>query len=414
MVKYITLGNYNYKYKYMIIYIFAKLVFDYFLDNDLFPDDIKIEFLRSDNFPSEVFIFDIFKYLGILIIGFILYKLEIRNLIPEKNISKSPTIEESHSIELIYSESKENIYFSFKYFFITIIIYVINNKAIDIFYVYLEPLGYDFWMIQILIIYYLNIKYFKFKSYLHQKVAMGIVLIFSTIMKIIAVITIYRIEKNNEVYQILNSTFIVLMSIICFILINATEGYVFCKFKFYFEYKFISEVKVLIFSGAFGIIFCLICSLFSNFIACPSNKLTKIFCEPSVDDANIPKYFDNYEIFFKNIWQKDRTPFINCIYIFLIILKLLFSIFENVFILVIIKILSPMFLLATYSITYFIGQIISFIYYIAINNDKYQELLLNNDYQNYISNRTTLVENIKDRISIACRVLYGVEYDWSI
>lgn len=48
----------------------------------------------------------------------------------------------------------------------------------------------------------------------------------------------------------------------------------------------------------------------------------------------------------------------------------------------------------------------------GVNN--YKALLQNDDYQNFISNRTTLVENIKERICIACRVLYGVEYDWRI
>ena len=377
MVKYITLGNYNYKYKYIIIYIMAKLVFDYFLGDELFPDDFKIEYLRSDNFPSELFIFDIFKYLGILIFGLILYKLEIGNLLTDRNVSKSETNTESHNIELIFSETRDNINFSVKKFCITIIIYVINIKAMDIFYIYLMPLGCDFWMSEIVVIYFLTIKYFKFKSYIHQKVAMVIILIFSTLMKIIAAIFIYNNEENKEEHEILASPFFYIISIIGFILIYATEGYVFCKLNYYFVYKFISERQVLISLGFFGIIISLICSLFTNFIECSSNEISNNICKKYEDNNNNSLYCDNYEIFFKNIWRKGRTPFINCIYIFLILLKILFSIYENVFILVIIKLLNPMYLLATYSITYFIGQIISFIYYLESHNYKFKELLFN-------------------------------------
>jgi len=43
---------------------------------------------------------------------------------------------------------------------------------------------------------------------------------------------------------------------------------------------------------------------------------------------------------------------------------------------------------------------------------KYKELLRDEEYQDVISKRTTRIENIKKRIEIACKKLYGVQYEW--
>lgn len=42
----------------------------------------------------------------------------------------------------------------------------------------------------------------------------------------------------------------------------------------------------------------------------------------------------------------------------------------------------------------------------------YKELLSDEEYQDVISKRTTSIENIKKRIEIACKKLYGVQYEW--
>ena len=230
-----------------------------------------------------------------------------------------------------------------------------------------EDKSLDFWMIEIIIIYFLNIKIFKLKTYIHQKIAFGIVLIFSTLMKIISIIFAFR---DGEEIDFINPALFIFIGIIGYLLIYSTEGYIFCKLKYYFEYKFISEIKILIVSGIFGFSIFLFCSLFTNFIECPSNELSDKICEASENDSNSPKYFDNYEIFFKNIWRKDRTSIINCIYAFLFLLKLSFSIFENLFTFLIIKVLDPMYLLASYSIIAFIVHIIYSIHVMVTNENK--------------------------------------------
>ena len=53
MVKFITLGKFDNKYKYMFFYILIMLPLQYFL-GDVFPDEMKIKFFRSENFPNDI------------------------------------------------------------------------------------------------------------------------------------------------------------------------------------------------------------------------------------------------------------------------------------------------------------------------------------------------------------------------
>ena len=68
-----------------------------------------------------------------------------------------------------------------------------------------------------------------------------------------------------------------------------------------------------------------------------------------------------------SIWLEDRTPFVNCIYIIILLLKILLSCFQFFFSFIRIKVLGSEFLIFTYSILFFITKIIFLIYYISTN-----------------------------------------------
>ena len=61
MAKCISLGNYNKNYKYIIIYIIFRLIYEYFL-GDVFLDEMKISFLKADNFPKLIIVYNIFSF----------------------------------------------------------------------------------------------------------------------------------------------------------------------------------------------------------------------------------------------------------------------------------------------------------------------------------------------------------------
>ena len=364
MVKFITLGIYDNKYKYMIFYILTRLPLEYFL-GDIFPDEVKIKYLRSENFPNEILVYEVFKYFGMFIFGLIVLKLEIESLFTGNKTDKNK-IGKKGEIKLIYHNNESPSLSKIKVLLL-LFLYIINIKMMSFFYNILGHFGLDFWMLEIILIAVINIILFKIKIYFHQKIAIGIILIFSTLMKVIAIILIYMSE-DQKIYM--EYSWLCPIGIIGFILLYFVDGFVLCRMKWCFDLKFISEKKMLIRFGFLGFILFFIASLISNFIKCEEEiEFIFDFCKV-YDEESSSDYFDNFLVFFKNIWLKDRTPFVNCIYIFIILLKILLSAFKYFFSFLIIKILSPEFLVCSDSILYFIIKIICLIYYVSTNSLK--------------------------------------------
>ena len=238
MVKFITLGNYYKKYRYIIFYILLILPLEYFL-SDAFPDEMKIKYLRSDNFPSEILVYEVFKYFGIFIFGLIVLKIEIESLFTGKKIPEKNKTEGKSEIELIYY-NKETPYISVVPVFILLCLFIIEIKMMSFFYFIFGFLGLDFWMLEIIFIFILNIILFKNKIYFHQKFAIAIILIFSTIMKIISIILIYE-SDDPRIYK--KYSWLLPLGIIGFALLYLIDAYAWCKMKWYFDLKFISEKK---------------------------------------------------------------------------------------------------------------------------------------------------------------------------
>ena len=163
----------------------------------------------------------------------------------------------------------------------------------------------------------LNILLFKIKIYFHKKIAIAIILFFSTLKKIISIISIYESE-DEKVYK--QYIWILFFGVIGFLLCYAFDSYSLCKIKWYFDLKFISASKLMIYFGILGILFSFIGSLISNFIECNNDNFS--YHVYFMYDENDSKYFDNFSIFFKQIWKGDRYDSVNIGYIFIILLKI--------------------------------------------------------------------------------------------
>ena len=170
MVCFIRLGDYDKNYKYIIFYIIIRLFYEYFL-GEVFPDKMKIAFLRRENFPNSIIVYDVFKYLFILISGLILSKMEYKNSLPPHHTLTNPNRIQTgigFEIELISSENIKKIKnknYTPKFYYFIIVIYIINNKFSDFLNIIgLNSLG--FWPIEIIFIFIINIILFKIKFYI--------------------------------------------------------------------------------------------------------------------------------------------------------------------------------------------------------------------------------------------------------
>ena len=364
MVKLITLGKYDHKYKYLIIYIIIFIPLEYLLGYS-FPEEMQIKFLTEENFPDNVLINELFKYLMIFIYGIIISREEIKTIIEEKKNSNAPEIDENkNKIKLIYEENKVEYPEFSKYKVILLMgIYLISFELDDICYL----LGFDnldFWMLEIIFVIILNFFLFNIKAYKHQLIAICFVLIFSTLMRIIELIFVIKKDEEEMIY--VKYKWIIPIGIIIFLLKYCLESYFLCRLKWYFELKFFSEKITFIYIGILGVIIFFIASIIPTFFECPENYFSSKICTVYENEGSA-KYFESFIIFFKKIWSKERSTFLNCVYILILLLKIAYSAFKFVFEIIIIKVLDPMYFLCSITIIYFFIQIISFIYFLIVN-----------------------------------------------
>ena len=361
MGNYITLGDYNPKYKYIFFYILTRLPYEYFF-GDGFPEEMKIYFLRKENLPSSIFVYDIFKYLGMLIFGLINIKFEFKSQVIQDEITKHEKKEIIRDIVLIYHETKQK--FSFLSFIAMLIIYIIAIKISEFFY-FFGLTGLDFWTLQLIFICLLNIILFKIKIYFHQKIAISIILIFSTLMKTLTIISIYENDNDQRIYK--EHIYLLFVGVISFLIIFFIDSYALCRIKWYLDLKFISTNKLMIHFGFLGFLFSIFFSIISSLIKCKNDEFSSHVC--TVYEEESEKYFDHFLIFFHQLWS-ERATLNNIAYLLILLLKLFLTALYYFFSFLIVKFLSPEYFVSSDSILYFIIKLICLIYYLATNTLK--------------------------------------------
>ena len=306
MSKYISYGKWNKNYKYIILTtIFAFLtnyIFGYTF-NDYLDEIIIFANINENSKNSHIIINYIFRYLGLILFSFILYKYEMRI---KKNIYKSNYEDnngnniQSSSIKLIYNNSQENtknkIIISPKFIILIMIIMVLQEISEDIFYKS-NLRALDFWMFELPLLSYFNLKYFKFKIYRHHKLVIYLNLIICGILKIIYLIISFNFDNSTKkisVFKCYNEYWgVIPLGIIIYLIIITSRAFALSEIKVLMQYKYISPIKLLIIYGITGTIISTIIGLISSFIEC--NKIYSFL------DLKICKFEEGGKTYFENI-----------------------------------------------------------------------------------------------------------------
>ena len=379
MGNYITIGEYNKLYKYIWICILLKSIFEYLYGNDFIED---MKYFKSYTYPKSVLIQEGLNYLGIFILSiFLLFyeKSQNKNEQSESLVNNNNyhINKKSHNPSLIYLDI-ENIETSFKCIFMVIILIIVCDQLMNTFFI-LNLKGLNYRMCEIFFVCFITLKMFKIPIYRHKKLAIGFILVFCSSMKNFS--TYYRIIDNHKKRVFKVYAWIIPIGILFFIVLSFLRAYMFCKIKWLLDLKFISVSKLLILYGFFGSLICLIISIIPTYIPCIKNKNTfkniKYFCNVTDFDYTTNStvyYYDNYFIYIKTLWKNDRNCFINIIYLFLILFKIFLSFLIKLFSILIIKNLSPEYLICSNSIFYFISELIDTIACLFFDKFKYYKL----------------------------------------
>ena len=346
MVKFIALGKYNVQYKYIWCLVASRLIYSYFFTYSTFAERYKFVTLE---FPNSIFIKEFFEYIILFICSLIFYQIEMYH---KKKLSSDPNSshEKNFKKKLIYAN--KNVFKLPWTFYISILSFVLSNLLIDHFY-HVSLGGLDFWELELIFISFINSMLFKKQVYIHQKLSIYFIIISCIIIKYIDIINVFKDDNQKKIYK--EYIYLIPLSLIGFILFIFLQSYVYCKAKYYFDYKYISINKYLIWSGLIGMIITFWGGFIASFKECIHYKkfsYVSYICKVYEDYNH--RYYDNFKIFFKKLWDEKYNTFINILRIFLFILKNFNSFLTTYFTFLIIKNLSPEYFICANSIYYFI------------------------------------------------------------
>ena len=399
MKNYFTFGKYNKLYKYIWFYIITKLIYSY-LFTSYFPDNVKINFLKLSSFPSNIIIQQTFEYFGVFILSLFLFKCIWRN---KRNINKLTLLNYSRTsfssssssteMPLIYNNYRINKPIQLKPFLIIIILLVLADQLRHNFY-NIDLDGLDYWMFEIFFISYINSMIFNIDIYLHQKVAIYFIIIFCSVSVFIS--DIYLLNDNNEKRIFKKYIWIIPIVIIGFLLISFLRVYVLCQIKWFLDFKYISPIKFLIWYGLVGFAFCSFLGIISSSFKCPNidyHENVIYFCKVNETSSDGSKtfYYDNFSIFFKDLWRENRDLIDNIIYLILFIVRIFLSFLIKLFSLLIIQKLDPVFYISCNSLFYFITETV----------DNISNYLIEREFDEY-----NFFENLAELFSVLGNILY--------
>ena len=404
MVKCLSIGNCN-RY---FIYIFLSILFHILNDtlygfnyNDSFVDVKFIDTKTQDYFSWHDLIHKIFSFLGTIPFAYYFNKYESfasqresLNTVNNSNSNNDSNNNESENknkdkqslkMSLIHNEIDDNLYadkYSFTICLLIIFLWIIEELLIDTFGLALKDL--DFWMFELIIITIFSIKMFKIEIYNHQIFAMWFCII-PCILKI-ATIVLSFFEKDDikriklPIFYI-NYLEYIPIGIIIYILLITCRAFVNCEIKWFMDLKYISPSKLLFYYGIAGaIISTLICTI-STFIKCDdipnSTDIYDYICKIPYDGKEennfnySERYFDSFLFYINTFRGKINNNFkpIEIFYeIIISILGVITFFFYKYFSILVIQNLTPVYLIFSNPIYFFIQKSILLIY-TYINED---------------------------------------------
>ena len=396
MKKYIGCGKYNKHYKYIILTAFFA-----FITNILFGYgycrgfDI-LKFPNTDTqliLSHHIIIHNIYRHIGILIISFLLYNIEIY-------ISKSETKAErtkSAGIILLHDDTENKLVKkSILNIIFIIIIYIIHDNLTIIYYKS-ELYSLDFWMLELPIISFFNYILLNVKIYSHHKLSIYLSAVFSLSCKILTLFFSFF----SEDYLIYNQNkFLIPIGIFSYLIIILLRGYTLSEIKISMDLRYISPNKLLIIYGIIGIIVNVIICVVFTYIKCkPVGDFDIHLCD-IYNKNNNEYYLDNYDIYLQILSDSTNKEMI--IEIITSIIAAITYLLYIYFYILIIKYLTPVHTLFASMIYGFLVKIISLIY-ISISNK-------NNPPSNEVNQNSILIifKNIFDILSrtFACIGLF--------
>ena len=338
MKKCISLGNWNKYYLYIISIVIFLNITNFI--TGIGYHTYSLGLFDDNDHAVHTYIHKLFYYLFILIFTFLYFlfdkKRNSKIIAKLKNDNQNDNNTNANSF-LIFNDIEEqdtsNISDNFA---ICMIFLFVLFEYIHLIMIQFFSFG-DYWMVELIIMAYLNYKMFNIQIYEHQKLSLYLISI-PIILKTITIVFFFCDENNylqngvinykyNEKTSLLKSLFVAhwwlfpIMLIMYFIKM-VFDAYIILNIKKVMDFKYVSVIKILILYSLFGISFSSIFSLITTFISCGkrNDEIYDIYdyiCK--VLDKNNDRFIESYKVYFTGDYGKDLlytsiSAIPNCIY----------------------------------------------------------------------------------------------------
>ena len=314
---------------------------------------------KDDNNFDRHRIFDpFFGYIGIFIFSFFVGRQNDK----EENINKincenseDLTLHASTAINYNNINNNKNCLNILGFFIAILILWIAEENLLLIYVDIFKDL--DIWFCELIFISLIFPKYFIFKIYSHQVLGMAISISVGTLLKIYNIIMTFTLDEGNKRLYSEYPTFC--LFIILYFLLIIARSYVNTQLKVFMDLKFISQRTILMLYGIIGAIICLITGLIVSFVPCPE-FMKEYVCKINYENV---LYYDNIYEFFgsgKNILVR----------VIIIVLYMIVFFFIKYYTILIIKNYSPIHVIFSFPVQYFLEKTFVLIFTAIFYYDK--------------------------------------------
>ena len=286
----ISFGNFHKYFFILFISIIFQIVneaiygFNYF--EHIF-DDVKIFHNEGhEYFSKHILIHLIFSYIGLFIftVPFVIYEY-----ISSKYAKEEITLDTFRNRRRRRRKNIKN----YTWILLTAFLWVVE-EILFIFYTSILG-GLEFWLLELLIVFYLSSKMFHTNIYNHQKCSM-LVNLFPLLTKYILVILSVKLEKKTSNLIYIRHLWVVPIGILIYSIIAFIRSFANIKLKTIMDFNFTSHNIILMIYGALGAIITSILCIFTSNFNCNLGEIENYICNVS-ENNNTIKYIDSFSIY---------------------------------------------------------------------------------------------------------------------
>ena len=298
--KYIGIGTLSLYYFYILYCFISSCIGNILLSFKSFCKDWKNGLFGLTELVDHTIIQNLYKNLGYIIFGVIFYFI-FSNKKKEKTLNNEETNNKNSNNILIYNKTN--------YYQENIVIHLLLTCFILAFHSELNSIlgsfdfsDFDFWILNIIFTIVFMNYFFKIKLYKHQIYSLAFNFFINLILLIICTfVEEYKkpgTDSYSKIKALLKSKLLCIPIILIYALNSLIISFSRVKAKVLMEINYMSPYKIIILTGCFGLLFCIIILTITSIFNCNKNLVDNQKCKIKENEYY---YYDSISLYFSHL-----------------------------------------------------------------------------------------------------------------